>query len=101
MEIIFNSDAYDRLEIDPGYTHGLSTSVVAAYRSRLQLLRAARDQDDLAAIRSLGFCPVDGRACGQHSVALNNPYCLIVEILKSPHDCVLRIVEVRAIEASR
>ena len=40
MEILFESDSYDRLETDRRFFNGFAPAVVAIYRRRLQLLRA-------------------------------------------------------------
>jgi toxin HigB-1 len=95
MELAFDDKAYDRLEVDAAYSHGLPAAVVALYRSRLQLLRAARDERDLTAIRCLRFRPLLARSRRQHSVRLNNQYCLIVELQRRPNGVALQIVEVR------
>jgi len=95
MELIFENQAYDRLEVDVNYTHGLPVDIVGLYRGRLQLLRAARDEHDLAAMRCLAFRALQSRSRQQHSICLNNRYCLIVELHKRPGEAVLEIVEVR------
>jgi proteic killer suppression protein len=95
MELIFNDDGYDRLEVDASYSHGLPTAVVSLYRSRLQLLRAARDEHDLASMRCLALRPLNAPSRRHHSIRLNNQYCLIVELKKRPGDTFLQIVEVR------
>jgi proteic killer suppression protein len=95
MELIFEDKAYDRLEVDATYSHGFPAAVVGQYRSRIQLLRAARDERDLAAMRCLAFRPRRVRSRRQHSIRLNNQYCLIVELRRRPGETVLSIVEVR------
>jgi plasmid maintenance system killer protein len=95
MELIFEDNAYDRLEVDASYSHGFPAAVVGLYRSRLQILRAARDERDLAAMRCLVFRPRQPRSRRQHSIRLNNHYCLIVKLRRRPGEVVLDIVEVR------
>jgi len=95
MELIFEDKAYGRLEVDASYSHGFPAAVVGLYRSRLQILRAARDERDLAAMRCLVFRPHQARSRRQHSIRLNNQYCLIVQLQRRPGETVLGIVEVR------
>lgn len=93
MVLSFHDAAYDRLEVDSSYSHGLPASVVERYRSRLQLLRGAHGEHDLTAMQCLRFRPVETRL-NYYSVYLSNQYSLIVELRKqSP--VVLSIVEVR------
>ena len=46
MEVLFDDDRLDRLEIDPEYAAGWSQPVVRAYRRRMQIIRAAPDERD-------------------------------------------------------
>jgi toxin HigB-1 len=98
MELSFIDKDYDRLEVDVGYSHGLPAAVVGLYRSRLQLLRAARDEHDLASMRCLAFRPLNARSRRHHSIRLNNQYCLIVELQRRRGDAFLQIEEVRVDE---
>jgi plasmid maintenance system killer protein len=93
MELIFENKAYDRLEIDADYSHGFAAPVVALYRSRIQLLRAAHRARDLATMRCLCFKPLPARSHRQHSIRLDSQHHLIVE-LQQPADGE-RIVVVR------
>jgi toxin HigB-1 len=95
MELLFDDREYDRLEVDPAYTRGLPASVVGLYRSRLHLLRAARDESDLQAMRCLRFQALETSSKSQHSIHLDEQHCLVVEL--RPHPTALCIVEVRTI----
>jgi plasmid maintenance system killer protein len=96
MELLFDELDYDRLEVDSTFTFGLSASVVALYRSRLQLLRAARDNRDLQAIRCLRLQRLEISSKFRNSIHLDEQNCLVVEL--RPHSTVLRIVEVRTVQ---
>lgn len=100
MELVFEDTAYDRLEVDASYDHSLSAAVVALYRSRLQLLRAAHDERDLTAMRCLKFRPIPPRSRQQHSVYLDKRYCLVVELQRRSDDVVAHLVVVRIDEVS-
>lgn len=94
MELVFADYDYDRLEVDSGYTRGFSEGVVALYRGRLQLLRAAHDERDLTAMECLRFQPLP-RSRRQHSVHLDEQYSLIVELQKQLDGAVARILIIR------
>lgn len=96
MELSFADTDYDRLEVDPTYTHGLPASVVTLYRSRLQLLRAARDASDLRALKCLRFHPLETHSDSRHSVRLDDQHCLIVELHEQSPAAALLIVELRS-----
>jgi plasmid maintenance system killer protein len=95
MELVFNDKGYDRLEVDPTYTHGLPEAVVASYRSRLQLLRATRDEGDLAAMRSLYFRPFSVRGRRLNVIRLTHEYLLVLEVQRRQDDVCLQIMDVR------
>ena len=95
MELIFEDKTYDRLEVDPSFSHDFAAPLVASYRSRIQLLRAAHAELDLTAMRCLSFQPLLPRSRRQHSIHLDSHYRLIVELRRQPDGRVARIVIVR------
>lgn len=95
MELLFEEEAYDRLEVDAGYSHGFPVAVVALYRSRLQLLRAVHHRRDLAAMRCLDFRPLRHHSRRQHSIRLDNAHELLVEVHLRSDDTVAQIVVLR------
>lgn len=95
MELSFADTDYDRLEVDPTYTHGLPAPLVALYRGRLQLLRAAQDARDLRALKCLRFHPLEADSGSRHSVHLDDQHCLIVELHEQSSTPALLIIEVR------
>ena len=42
MDVRFKDPKLDRLETDPTYDAGFSQAIVTAYRSRMQVIRAAQ-----------------------------------------------------------
>jgi plasmid maintenance system killer protein len=94
MELIFGEYDYDRLEVDPNYSHGLSVEVVARYRSQLQLLRAAHSERDLIAMECLRFGPLP-RSRRHHSIYLGEQYRLVIELQKQVDGAAARILIVR------
>lgn len=94
MEVHFN-DPYDRLEIDSSFDTGLPTEVVSRYRNRLQLIRAARDERDLAAMRCLQLTPLSANPGDEFSIRLADGYCLVIAIRKRAESCRASIVDIR------
>ena len=71
-----------RLEVDKSFDAGLDRSIVKAYRKRLQMIRAARDERDFYALKSLHFEKLKGDREGQHSMRLNQQWRLILRLEK-------------------
>jgi len=80
MEVEFDDDELDRLEIDPGFTAGQGEVVVRAYRKVMQAIRAAVDERDLYQSKGRRFEKLKGKRQHQHSLRLNDQWRLIVEI---------------------
>lgn len=94
MEVEFDDNDLDRLEIDGQFNAGLSQEIVRAYRKRMQQIRAARDERDLYMLKSLHYEKLKGSRDGQHSIRLNLQWRLILE-LRGEHPCkVVGIVEI-------
>lgn len=93
MEVLFDDDRLDRLEIDPEYAAGWSQPVVRAYRRRMQIIRAAPDERDFYNWKSLRFEKLKGKRKHQHSMRLNDQYRLIAELMKdNPQGTVVKII---------
>lgn len=89
MEVEFSDPAYDRLEADRSYTHGLPSPVVSAYRMRLQLLRAAANERDLTSLRMLGLVRLDS-SLKAYSIPLIDGYALTLDLkARSPRNSAL------------
>lgn len=94
MEVEFDDNELDRLEIDPQFTAGYSQEIVRAYRRRMQQIRGFRDERDFYALKSLHFEKLKGDRDGQSSIRLNSQWRLIVEI-RGNHPCkLIGIVEI-------
>ena len=79
MDVRFDDDKLQQLERDPGFTGGFSPSIVKVFRKRMQAIRAAPDERDFYAHKSLHFERLLSDPT-KHSMRLNNQYRLIVEI---------------------
>lgn len=94
MDIEFGSDDLDRLETDPDFEMGLSPALVKAYRKRIQFIRAAADERDLYAWKSLHMEKLKGDRQHQYSVRLNDQFRLILEFVRAGRGRHLHIVRI-------
>jgi len=94
MDIEFLDDVLDRLEIEAGFDGGYAREVVAAYRRRVQGIRAAVDERDLYEMRSWRFKKLKGDRGHQRSIRLNDQWRLIVEIKKAEPKNIVVIVAI-------
>jgi len=86
VEIEFDDDELDRLEINARYIGKHSAAIVSLYRKRLQTIRSAPDERDLYALKSLHFEKLKGQRSHQYSIRLNDQWRLILEFKgKSPN----------------
>lgn len=79
MEVRFQDERLDRLEIDPGYDAGFPPSVVTVYRKRIQFIRQAPDERDFYEMKSLHFEKLKGKRTHQHSMRLNQQWRLVIQ----------------------
>lgn len=94
MDVQFDDEDLDRLEIDASFTAGFSQEIVSAYRKRMQQIRAATDERVFYNLKSLHFEKLKGDRDGQHSMRLNLQWRLVIEI-RGDHPCkVIGIVEI-------
>jgi len=95
MEVDFEDDRLDRLETDRDYDAGYERAVVKGYRKVMQVIRAAPDERDFYALKSLRFEKLEGARSHERSMRINKQWRLIVELRgTSPNKRVL----VKAIE---
>lgn len=80
MQVRFLSERLDRLETDARDDGRYSQAIVSAYRRRLQTIRAAQDERDLRALKSLHFEKLQGDRSGEYSMRLNDQYRLILRL---------------------
>jgi len=83
MQVEFDSDIPARLETDPSFDAGLPQAVVRAFRKRMQFIRAAADERDFYAMKSLHFEKLKGDRATECSMRLNDQWRLILKIKPS------------------
>jgi proteic killer suppression protein len=83
MEVRHDDPNLERLEADPKFSNGLDQAIVKAFRKRVQLIRAANDERDFYALKSLHFEKLEGDRKGQYSMRLNDQWRLILKFEKT------------------
>jgi proteic killer suppression protein len=81
VDVEFAKDDLERLYTDAAFEMGLPSSVVRAYRRRVQQITAAVDERDLRALKSLHMEKLKGKHAHQNSIRLNDQFRLIFELL--------------------
>jgi proteic killer suppression protein len=95
VDIVFASEELDRLEVDRAFTAGLSSGLVKAYRSRINIIRQATDERTFYEFKSLHFEKLEGKRKGQYSMRLNDQYRLIMELVEQkPKNKKVKLIEI-------
>jgi proteic killer suppression protein len=94
MNVRFGNECLDRMEVDAEEDCGFSPAVVTAFRKRMQMIRAARDERDFYALKSLHYEKLKGDKSGQRSIRLNDQWRLIIEIEGKAEEKVAVIVSI-------
>ena len=94
MEVEFANDELQRLAYEVAFRSHFSRNIVTAFRKRIQLIRAARDERDLYAVRSLRFEKLKGNRVPQRSIRLNDQWRLILEIIPGDQGNTVRIINI-------
>jgi len=92
MEVRFGDACLDRLELDPKEDCGFAPEVVTAFRKRMQMIRAAPDEREFYALKSLRYEKSKGNRSHQRSMRLNDQWRLIIGLEGKGRDKVLIIV---------
>lgn len=94
MDTEFADESLRRLQSDSTFTGGFGLEIVKAFRKRMQLIRAARDERDFYAIKSLHFEKLKGDRQGQCSMRLNQQWRLILEFRKQSTTTTVVIISI-------
>lgn len=78
MDLVFRGRRLDKLETDD-FDAGYHPTIVKAFRRRLQQIRAAVDERDFYAQKSLRFKKLRGDRAHQRSMRLNDKWRLVLE----------------------
>jgi proteic killer suppression protein len=80
METEFGTQELYDLYTKRDFSAGYGKEIVKAYRKRIQIIKAARDERDLYAIKGNRFEKLKGDRSHQRSLRLNDKMRLIIEI---------------------
>lgn len=94
METEFADESLRRLESEAAFTGGFGQEIVKAFRKRMQMIRAARDERDFYAMKSLHFEKLKGDRQGQYSMRLNQQWRLILEFRKQGTSTIVVIISI-------
>ncbi|MGL4232634.1 MAG: type II toxin-antitoxin system RelE/ParE family toxin [Casimicrobium sp.] len=94
MEVRFDDEKLSRLETDPTFTNGFDQSIVKAFRKRMQAIRAAPDERDFYAMKSLHFEKLVGDREGQNSMRLNDQWRLILRLEKTETGKIVVVISI-------
>ncbi len=80
FEVRFRDESLEKLERNTEHDAAYQTGVGKAFRKRMQMIRAAVDERDFYALKSLHFEKLKGNREHQHSMRLNDQWRLIIEM---------------------
>lgn len=78
MDVVFEDSGLADVDSDPSRSAGLGQGVDKKFRQRMQLIRAARDERDFYAMKSLHFEKLEGSKEDDRSMRLNDQWRLII-----------------------
>jgi toxin HigB-1 len=81
-----------KIDEEPDFNGGYPANLLRAFRMRMQQIRAANDERDFYALKSLRFEKLKGNRKHQHSMRLNDQFRLILEIEKTGHGNTIVVV---------
>jgi len=94
MEVEFDDDELNQLEVNPQATAGFPAGVVKGFRKAMQFIRSASDERDLYAMRGLRFEKLKGDRDGQCSLRCNDQYRLVVKIEGRADSKKVKVIEI-------
>jgi len=90
MDVDYKDEKLRKVEIDPNEDCGRGEAVTNGFRKRMQSIRAALDERDFYAQKSLRFEKLKGSRDHERSMRINDQWRLIVEIVgEAPNKKVL------------
>lgn len=94
MDVRFADERLGRLESDPAFIGGFGQDVVRGFRKVMQVIRAAVDERDFYAMKSLHFEKLRGNRSHQHSMRLNRQWRLVIELERNPSGKAVVVISV-------
>jgi len=94
LRIVFEDDDLRRLAEDASYApRRWGADIIKAYRKKIQVLRAATDERDLYALRSLHLEQLKGNRAGSSSIRLNDQFRLVIKFRTDDDGRVVIVIE--------
>lgn len=94
LRILFEDDELRRVAEDASCApNRWGADITKAYRKKIQVLRAALDERDLYAMRSLRLEQLSGDRAGSSSIRLNKQYRLILQFRTDDDERVVIVIE--------
>ncbi len=94
MEVRFRHKDLDRLEVDASFSAKLAQDVVKSYRKKMQVIRAATNEQDFYAMKSLHYEKLKGDRANQRSMRLNDKWRLVLAIVEEGGKRIVEIIEI-------
>ena len=80
MNVRFRDEDLARLATERDFTGGYSRAVIKGFRKTVGFIKAAADERDFYAMRSMRFEKLSGERKHQRSMRINDQYRLIIEL---------------------
>lgn len=94
MDVVFDDPTLERLAKELDYKpKGWSRDLIRSYRKKHQIIRDAKDERDLRAMRGLRLEKLKGDRKGQFSIRLNDQFRLVLAF-KTQGDRVAVILDI-------
>jgi toxin HigB-1 len=92
LEVDFKDAALGKVEADANSQCGHGDAVTNGFRKRMQQIRAAVDERDFYALKSLHFEKLEGKRQHQRSMKINDQWRLILEIVGEAPNKIVMII---------
>jgi toxin HigB-1 len=83
-----------KIDEDADYNGSFSDQVANKFRQRMELIRAADNENDLRALKSLHFEKLKGKRQHQYSITLDKQFRLVFEIEKDRSGNTIVVVQI-------
>lgn len=94
MRVVFEDDDLRRLAEDASFApKRWGADIIKAYRKKIQVLRAATDERDLHAMRSLRLEQLKGNRAGTSSIRLDDQFRLIIRFKTNDEGRMVIVIE--------
>jgi proteic killer suppression protein len=94
MDFEFADPDLEEVYLNPRATLKHGHSVDKGFRRKIQIIKAAADEQDLRAMKSLHYEKMKGDRSHQRSLRINNQWRIVVERVEEPDRIRLVIIEV-------